>query len=128
MEAEVKQVAISINGRDYDIACDDGQEEHLTRLAGFVDERVQELVSTVGNIGDMRLLVLTSLLIADELHENRRAREQEREERSQAGEQARSSSWAWPMPWTAYPTGSSGCPRGWKTLNSLQVNPGAPTF
>ena len=89
MEAEVKQVAISINGRDYDIACDDGQEEHLTRLAGFVDERVQELVSTVGNIGDMRLLVLTSLLIADELHENRRAREQEREERSQAGEQAR---------------------------------------
>lgn len=63
------QVEVSINGRMYRIACDDGQEAHLTELAGFVDRRVAELVSTVGQVGDARLLVMASLLIADELSE-----------------------------------------------------------
>jgi cell division protein ZapA len=63
----VAQVSVSINGRNYRIACDDGQEEHLARLAGFVDERVGDLVEAVGQIGDTRLMVMASLLIADEL-------------------------------------------------------------
>jgi len=63
------QVDVTINGHDYRIACDDGQEEHLTQLAEYVDKRVQELVTTVGQVGDSRLLVMTSLLIADELSE-----------------------------------------------------------
>ncbi len=63
------QVEIRINNRPYRISCDDGQEDHLTRLAGFVDKRVQELVASVGQVGEDRLLVMASLLIADELSE-----------------------------------------------------------
>lgn len=61
------QVSIRINGRSYDIACDDGQEERIHALAGYVDERVKEISDAVGQIGEQRLLVMTSLLIADEL-------------------------------------------------------------
>ena len=60
-------VTVSINGRKYDIACDDGQEAHLLRLGSYVDNRVGELVAAVGNVGDARLLVMVSLLVADEL-------------------------------------------------------------
>lgn len=61
------QVSVSINGRAYEIACDSGQEEHLEQLASFVDKRVGDLVASVGQVGDARLLVMVSLLIADEL-------------------------------------------------------------
>jgi cell division protein ZapA len=61
------QVAVTINGRKYQIACDDGQEAHLTRLGDYVDKRIQELVAAVGQIGDAHLLVMASLLVADEL-------------------------------------------------------------
>lgn len=61
------QVAITINGRSYDIACDDGQEEHLARLGLYLDQKVAELVTNVGQVGDARLMVMASLLIADEL-------------------------------------------------------------
>lgn len=60
-------VSVTINGRKYDIACDDGQEAHLTRLGNYIDKRVGELVAAVGNVGDARLLVMVSLLVADEL-------------------------------------------------------------
>jgi cell division protein ZapA len=63
------QVEVTINNRAYRIACDDGQEQHLSRLAEYVDQRVQELVVAVGQVGDDRLLVMASLLIADELSE-----------------------------------------------------------
>lgn len=63
------QVDVAINGRTYQIACDDGEEAHLAQLGEYVDRRVQELVSAVGQVGDSRLLVMASLLIADELAE-----------------------------------------------------------
>ena len=63
------QVEVSINGRNYPIACDDGQEPHLIQLGEYVDRRVKELVTAVGQVGDSRLLVMVSLLIADELAE-----------------------------------------------------------
>ena len=63
------QVTVTINHRNYDIACDDGQEAHLTRLAKYVDRRVDEMKAAVGQVGDARLLVMTSLLVADELSE-----------------------------------------------------------
>ena len=53
------QVSITINGRGYQIACDDGQEEHLRRLASYVDRRVAELVAAMGQIGDQRLIQAT---------------------------------------------------------------------
>ncbi len=63
------QVTVTINGRKYDISCDNGEEAHLTQLAEYVDRRVDELVAKVGQVGDARLLVMTSLLCADELSE-----------------------------------------------------------
>lgn len=61
------QVTVTINDRKYNVACDDGQEAHLARLGGYVDKRVGELVAAVGQIGDAKLLVMVSLLLADEL-------------------------------------------------------------
>lgn len=63
------QVTVSVNGRDYTISCDDGDEEHVAELASYLDERVGELTGTVGQVGEARLLLMASLLIADELAE-----------------------------------------------------------
>jgi cell division protein ZapA len=63
----MSQISITINGRDYSIVCDDGQEQHLSRLSEYLDKRVAELVDSVGQIGDARLLLMVGLLIADEL-------------------------------------------------------------
>lgn len=61
------KVSVTINGRKYQIACEDGQEAHLSRLGAYVDRRISELVASVGQVGDSQLLVMASLLIADEL-------------------------------------------------------------
>lgn len=66
-EKPMSQVSITINGRAYQVACDDGQEAHLTRLGDYIDKRLNELVAAVGQVGDSRLLVMVSLLLADEL-------------------------------------------------------------
>ena len=63
------QVDVAINGKSYKIACDDGQEDHLLELASSVDQRVRQLASSVGQVGDARLLVMACLLISDELSE-----------------------------------------------------------
>ncbi|RVU33773.1 cell division protein ZapA [Hwanghaeella grinnelliae] len=63
------QVDIIVNGRNYSVACDDGQEEHLHRLAAYLDKRVGELSASMGQLGDARLLVMAGLLISDELSE-----------------------------------------------------------
>ena len=67
------QVDVTINGRSYRVACEDGQEQRLTELAQYVDEKVAELARSVGQIGDTRLLVMASLLVADELSDARDA-------------------------------------------------------
>jgi cell division protein ZapA len=65
----VGQIGVTVNGRNYPIACDDGQEEHVTRLAAYIDKRAAELAATVGPVGESRLLVMIGLLVADELSE-----------------------------------------------------------
>ncbi len=50
------QVTVTINSRKYQIACEDGQEAHLTRLSNYVDKRLGELVAAVGQVGDAQLL------------------------------------------------------------------------
>ena len=55
------QVTVQINGRNYQVACGDGEQERISGLAAFVDGKVQELVGSLGNIGDQRLLVMASL-------------------------------------------------------------------
>ncbi len=61
------EVAVKINGREYPIACEDGQEEHVTRLAAYVDRRATDLATEVGQVGSAQLLIMVSLLVADEL-------------------------------------------------------------
>jgi cell division protein ZapA len=63
------QVSVTINGRQYRMACEDGQESHLMRLAKEVDARIGQLRSTFGEIGDTRLTVMAALTVADELSE-----------------------------------------------------------
>ncbi|NQV80290.1 MAG: cell division protein ZapA [Alphaproteobacteria bacterium] len=62
-------VDVVVNGRTYQVACDDGQEDHLVDLARYVDKRVAELAKTMGQVGDARLILMASLLVADELSE-----------------------------------------------------------
>ena len=61
-------VNVMVNSRAYTIACDDGEEEHLKDLAAEVDAKVQELLGSVGQVGDQRLILMAALLLADELH------------------------------------------------------------
>ena len=63
------QVSVTINNRQYRMACEDGQEDHLARLAHDLDTRIARLRADFGEIGDMRLTVMAALLVADELSE-----------------------------------------------------------
>jgi cell division protein ZapA len=65
-------VNVTINGRQYRMACEDGQEEHLHRLADDFDKRIAGLRESFGEIGDMRLTVMAALMVADELSETTR--------------------------------------------------------
>lgn len=64
-------VSISLNGRPYEISCDDGQEEHVAHLADVLGRRVSALSETVGQVGEARLLLMAGLLVTDELVEAR---------------------------------------------------------
>jgi cell division protein ZapA len=77
-------VAVTINGRRYEIACDEGQEAQLSRLGRYVDDRVRQLAAAVGPLGDTRLLVMTSLLLADELSDKNQELESYKVEHSAA--------------------------------------------
>ncbi|GLK82196.1 MULTISPECIES: cell division protein ZapA [Ancylobacter] len=65
-------VTVTIAGRAYRMACDDGQEEHLSRLGQEVDARIDDLRKAFGEIGDQRLSVMAAITLADELSEMRR--------------------------------------------------------
>jgi cell division protein ZapA len=67
------QVEITINGQPYRVACEDGQEKRLGELARMVDAHIGDLVEQIGQVGQTRLLVMASLLVADELMELREA-------------------------------------------------------
>jgi cell division protein ZapA len=61
------QVTITIRGRAYQVACDDGQEAHLARLGRYLDERAAQLLQSAGSISESLLLVMVGLVVADEL-------------------------------------------------------------
>jgi cell division protein ZapA len=65
----MSQVNASIAGRQFRLACEDGQEEHLQTLAHDIDQRIIELRRKFGEIGDTRLTVMAALTVADELLE-----------------------------------------------------------
>ena len=85
----MSQVAVTVNGRPFKIACDDGQEPRIRRLAQYVDSRVAEFVRSLGQVGEARLLLLAALVIADELSDANEALAQQRSEaRAAEGEAA----------------------------------------
>jgi cell division protein ZapA len=63
------QVTATIAGRQFRLACEDGQEEHLQALAHDIDQRIIDLRRKFGEIGDTRLTVMAALMVADELSE-----------------------------------------------------------
>ena len=62
-------VNVMVNNRAYTIACDDGEEEHLKELAAHVDKMAREVLASVGQVGDARMLLMAAVLIADEHHD-----------------------------------------------------------
>ena len=65
------QVTIKLNGYSYTVGCEDGQEGHLTAMADQVESRIESIKRLGGSSGEARLLVLTALLLADEIHDLR---------------------------------------------------------
>lgn len=61
------QVTVTLNGRTYSLECADGEEPRLLELAGFVQQRLDALAAEFGQIGDDRLLLMTAIMITDEL-------------------------------------------------------------
>ena len=65
----MSKVSVTINGRQFRMACEDGQEGHLMELARDLDTRIEGLRTKFGEIGDTRLTVMAALTIADTLSE-----------------------------------------------------------
>jgi cell division protein ZapA len=65
----MSQVSVTINGRQFRMACEDGEEGHLVELARELDTRISGLRAKFGEIGDTRLTVMAAITVADELVE-----------------------------------------------------------
>jgi cell division protein ZapA len=68
----MSQVNVTISGKLYRMACDDGQEEHLGRLAERLDQTIERLRGEFGEIGDQRLTVMAAITMADQNSEAER--------------------------------------------------------
>jgi cell division protein ZapA len=66
------QVTVTIDGKAYRMACEEGQEDHLTDLAAGFDQYVGHLKNQFGEIGDLRLTVMAGIMVMDELSEMKR--------------------------------------------------------
>jgi len=65
-------VNIKFNGKEFLLSCDDGQEEHLEELSLHLNKKFNELKNNLGNIGENKLLLITSIKIMDEYFETRK--------------------------------------------------------
>ncbi|GAO38979.1 hypothetical protein SCH01S_23_00190 [Sphingomonas changbaiensis NBRC 104936] len=65
------EVSIEVGGRRYEVACRDGEEPQLRRVAMLVDQKAEQARAAVGNANESRLLLLAALLLADELNDLR---------------------------------------------------------
>jgi cell division protein ZapA len=66
------QVTVTIDGKSYRMACEEGQEPHLNALAERFDRYVTHLREQFGEIGDLRLTVMAAIMVMDELTEKER--------------------------------------------------------
>ena len=73
-------VNIKFNGKEFLLSCDDGQEEHLEELLTHINEKFNSLKNDLGNIGENKLLLITSVQIMDEYFETKKKVEQKKTE------------------------------------------------
>ena len=73
-------VSIQFNGKDFLLSCDDGQEEHLEELLIHINQKFSDLKNDLGNIGENKLLLITSVQILDEYFETKKKVEQKKNE------------------------------------------------
>ena len=71
----MSQVSVSIDGKMFRMACEDGQEAHLEALGRHLDLRIGEMRKAFGEIGDLRLVVMAAITITDEFFEARKQRQ-----------------------------------------------------
>jgi len=71
-------VNIKFNGKDFLLSCDDGQEEHLEELLSHINRKFSKLKDDLGNIGENKLLLITSIQIMDEYFETKKKVEQKK--------------------------------------------------
>jgi cell division protein ZapA len=71
----MSDVNITINGRSYEISCDPGQEARIVDLAAYIDQRLMQISRSGAAYNDAHLLVLTTLVLADELFDARESGE-----------------------------------------------------
>ena len=65
-------VNIKFNGKEFLLSCEDGQEEHLKELSNVLDEKFNNLKNSLGNIGENKLLLITSITTMDEYFETKK--------------------------------------------------------
>ena len=65
-------VNIKFNGKEFLLSCDDGQEEHLEELVLYLNEKFADLKNSLGNIGESKLLLITSISVLDEYYETKK--------------------------------------------------------
>ena len=73
-------VNIKFNGKEFLLSCDDGQEEHLIELSNYLNEKFNNLKSSLGHIGESKLLLITSITIMDEYFETKKKIEEKKKE------------------------------------------------
>ena len=65
-------VNIKFNGKEFLLSCEDGQEEHLDELSIYLNEKFNNLKNSLGNIGESKLLLITSISVLDEYYETKK--------------------------------------------------------
>ena len=65
-------VNIKFNGKEFLLSCEDGQEEHLEELALYLNQKFSNLKNSLGNIGESKLLLITSISVLDEYYETKK--------------------------------------------------------
>ncbi len=73
-------VSIKFNGKNFLLSCDDGQEEHLEELAFYLNEKFNTLKNSLGNIGENKLLLITSISVLDEYYETKKKIDMQKKE------------------------------------------------
>src|SRR5579871_6692231 len=81
-------VSVTIDGRKYRLACNEGEEARIESLAGAIDEKIAEMRTAFGEIGDQRLTIMAALTFADGLTEARDEAAAQRKRAAAAEERA----------------------------------------